>query len=104
MESEHERELRQWADALAGAAEAERRAMGRAILMLLDRIESLRAELELERAAPPPQPAPVDPEVTEAAVTDQPTGELPAAEQPGKDTTVAGLRERLGAAVHRVRD
>ena len=104
MESEHERELRQWADALAGAAEAERRAMGRAILMLLDRIESLRAELELERAAPPPQPPPADPEATEPAVTEQATGELPAADHPGKDTTVAGLRERLGAAVHRVRD
>ncbi len=104
MESKHERELRQWADALAGAAEAERRAMGRAILMLLDRIESLRAELEIERAAPPPQPPPVDPEATEPAVTEQATGELPAAAEPDKDKTVAGLRERLGAAVHRVRD
>lgn len=103
MESEHERELRQWADALAGAAEAERRAMGRAILMLLDRIERLRAELELERAAPPAQPPPADPEATDPAVTEQATGELPAAE-PDKDKTVAGLRERLGAAVHRVRD
>lgn len=102
MEAEHERELRQWADALAGAAEAERRAMGRAILMLLDRIEGLRAELERTSREPEPQPA--EPEVTEPAATEQETGELPAADQPGKDTTVAGLRERLGAAVHRVRD
>jgi hypothetical protein len=102
MEAEHERELRQWADALAGAAEAERRAMGKAILMLLDRIENLRAELERTAHEPPPQPA--EPAATEAEVSEQATGELPAADRPGKDTTVAGLRERIGAAVHRVRD
>jgi hypothetical protein len=95
VEAEQERELREWAVALGGAAEADRRAMGRAILMLLERIEALRAELE--RASPEPEPA-------EPAMTDQPTGELPAADPPVKDTTVAGLRERLGAAVHRVRD
>ena len=97
MEAEQERELREWAVALGGAAEPDRRAMGRAILMLLERIDALRAELE--RASPEPEPEPVEP-----AVTEQPTGELPAADPPVKDTTVAGLRERLGAAVHRVRD
>ena len=100
MEADQERELREWAVALGGAAEADRRAMGRAILMLLERIDALRAELE--RAAPEPEPEPVEP--VEPALTDQPTGELPAGDPPVKDTTVAGLRERLGAAVHRVRD
>ena len=97
MEADQERELREWAVALGGAAEADRRAMGRAILMLLERIDALRAELE--RASPEPEPEPVEP-----AAADQPTGELPAGDPPVKDTTVAGLRERLGAAVHRVRD
>jgi hypothetical protein len=100
MEAEQEHELRQWAVALAGAGEADRRAMGRAILMLLDRIDALRSELELERASRAPEP---EPEQIEPAA-EQPTGELPAAEAADKDTTVAGLRERLGAAVHRVRD
>lgn len=97
MEAEQEHELRQWAVALAGTAEADRRAMGRAILMLLDRIDALRAELE--RASRAPEPEPVEP-----AMAEQPTGALPAADPPGEVTTVAGLRERLGAAVHRIRE
>ena len=100
METEHERELRQWADALAGAGEAERRAMGKAILMLLDRIETLRTELD--RTSQEAQPA--EPAAGEPAATEQATGELPAADVPVKDTSVAGLRERLGAAMHRTRD
>lgn len=99
MEAEQEHELRQWAVALAGAGEADRRAMGRAILMLLDRIDALRSELERASRAPEPEPERIEP-----AAAEQPTGELPAADPADKDTTVAGLRERLGAAVHRVRD
>jgi hypothetical protein len=101
MEAEQEHELRQWAVALAGIGDADRRAMGRAILMLLDRIDALRSELELERGSRAPEP---EPEQIEPAAAEQATGELPAADPPEKDTTVAGLRERLGAAVHRVRD
>ena len=46
VEREQERELRQWAIALSGAVEPERRAMGRAILMLLEQVDSLQAELQ----------------------------------------------------------
>lgn len=56
MDSRQEQELRTWAKALAGAPQADRKAMGRAILMLLGQIESLRAELD-RAAEPPPAPA-----------------------------------------------
>ena len=45
MDERHEEELRDWAARLAAATAAERRAMGRAILMLLARIEELQAQL-----------------------------------------------------------
>ena len=96
-EREQERELRRWAVALAGAREADRRATGKAILMLLERIESLRAELErrpLEVAVPAAEPEPVAQAEPEAvAETD-----------PDEDTMVVGLRERLRAVTHRSRD
>jgi hypothetical protein len=56
MDPRQEQELRTWANALAGAQEADRKAMGRAILMLLGQIESLRAELDRAAAEPPPAP------------------------------------------------
>jgi hypothetical protein len=93
-EQEQERELRRWAAALADAREADRRAMGRAILMLLERIDGLRAELE--RRPPEPviareAPAPV-PEAEAAALPEV---------DPDDDTMVVGLRERLRAVTHR---
>jgi hypothetical protein len=57
MDRRQEQELRSWATALAGAHEADRKAMGRAILMLLGQIESLRSELERAAAEPAPPPA-----------------------------------------------
>jgi hypothetical protein len=93
-EQEQERELRTWAVALTDAREADRRAMGRAILILLERIDGLRAELARRPAEPgmaPEVPAPV-PEAEAAA-----TPELDADE----DTMVVGLRERLRAVTHR---
>ena len=45
MNTGQQRELRQWADQLCEADDPERRAMGRAIAMLLDRIEELEKEL-----------------------------------------------------------
>jgi hypothetical protein len=91
-EREQERELRTWAVKLADAGEADRRAMGRAILMLLERIEGLRAELarrpaEPDIAAEPPAPAPETTAAPEAG--------------PDEDTMVVGLRERLRAVTHR---
>jgi hypothetical protein len=93
-ERQEERELRRWGGALAGAREADRRAMGRAILMLLERIDGLRAELERRPAEPAPAveaPAPV-PEAEAAALPD---------DDPDEDTMVVGLRERLRAVTHR---
>jgi hypothetical protein len=93
-EQEQERELRKWAVALADAREADRRAMGRAILMLLERIDGLRAELERrppEPAIVPEAPAPV-PEAEPASIHEA---------DPDEDTMVVGLRERLRAVTHR---
>jgi hypothetical protein len=67
MDGRQEQELRAWAKALTRAGEADRKAMGRAILMLLGQIDSLRAELD--RAAEPPVAAP-----PEAAPADKPAG------------------------------
>jgi hypothetical protein len=93
-EQEQERELRAWAVALANAREADRRAMGRAILMLLERIEGLRAELE-RRPAEPAVVAEVPAPVPEAEAASIPEVE------PDEDTMVVGLRERLRAVTHR---
>jgi hypothetical protein len=96
-EREQERELRRWAVGLAGAGEADRRAMGKAILMLLERIDSLRAELErrpAEVAVPVALPEPG------AEVEPEPAPEA----DPDEDTMVVGLRERLRAVTHRSRD
>jgi hypothetical protein len=93
-EREQERELRRWAVGLSDARDADRRAMGRAILMLLERIDGLRAELDRrppEPAMAPEIPAPV-PETEAAAVPEA---------DPDEDTMVVGLRERLRAVTHR---
>jgi hypothetical protein len=96
VEREQERELRQWAIALSGAAEPERRAMSRAILMLLDRVDSLQAELD-ERA-PAREPNQIVPTVDSAATGEMDVGATPV------DDPVLGLRDRLRAATHRGRD
>jgi hypothetical protein len=99
-EREQERELRQWAVGLADAREADRRAMGRAILMLLERIDGLRAELARRPAEPvvaPEAPAAV-PEAEAAAI---PEAAAPSEVDPDEDTMVVGLRERLRAVTHR---
>jgi hypothetical protein len=99
MDDEQERELRRWAVALSDASDGAQRAMGRAILMLLEQIASLRAELD-ERP-PAPEPDAGDPV---GAVDREATGEGDADAAPGGDTTVVGLRGRLRAAAHRGRD
>jgi hypothetical protein len=93
-EREQERELRRWAAALADAREADRRAMGRAILMLLERVDGLRAELERRPAEPVVAPEAPVPEA-EAAAAGAPEVD------PDEDTMVVGLRERLRAVTHR---
>lgn len=97
-EREQERELRRWAVSLAGAGEADRRAMGKAILMLLERIDSLRAELArrpAEAAVVAAEPEPVAEAEPEPFPEDDPDAE---------DTMVVGLRERLRAVTHRSRN
>jgi hypothetical protein len=86
MDPEQEQELRTWATALTRAGQADRKAMGRAILMLLGQIESLRAELD--RAAAEPQPAPA-PEVEPAPVQEESTETIAVYD------TAPGLRGRL---------
>ena len=95
-EREQERELRRWAVGLAGAREPDRRATGKAILMLRERIDSLRAELErrpVEVAVPEAEPEPAAEAEPEPPETD-----------PDEDTMVVGLRERLRAVTHRSHD
>jgi hypothetical protein len=84
--------LRTWAEALAGT-DGERRSMGRAMLMLLDRIDELEAELLREA------PAAVEPgEPTQPHDMEQ---ELAAEELAAEDTGLMSLRDRLRAHTHR---
>lgn len=91
MDAGEQRQLRQWAVRLAEAEDPERRAMGRAISMLLDRIDRLEQELSLAAAAvaPPPEMVPLDP--IEAMGV-------------GEDTQQLRLRDRLRLATDHLRD
>ena len=106
MNTGEQRELRQWADQLCEVDDPERRAMGRAIAMLLDRID----ELEKELSAVPQAALNGDPE---------PNGEPSWQEQPdvvgpprslaepisiGEDTQQLSLRDRLRHAADNLRD
>jgi hypothetical protein len=91
MDVGEQRQLRQWADRLAAVDDPERRAVGRAISLLLDRIDQLERELT-SAAAPPPAP----PEV----VSPQP--QHPA--DIGEDTQQLSLRDRLRLATDNLRD
>jgi hypothetical protein len=105
MNTGEQRELRQWADQLCEVDDPERRAMGRAIAMLLDRIDELERQLS---AAP------------EAPYGDaEPNGEPSWEQQPdvvgpprglaepigvGEDTQQLSLRDRLRHAADNLRD
>lgn len=56
-ERQHQ-ELQVWAEALAAATDAERRAMGHALLMLLAQVEALEAELAARLDGPAADAAP----------------------------------------------
>jgi len=94
-ERDQERELRRWAVGLVGAREADRRATGKAILMLLERIDALRAELERR---------PAEMALSEAEPLAEAEPEPSAEMDPDEDTMVVGLRERLRAVTHRSHD
>lgn len=84
--------MRTWAEALAGT-DGERRSMGRAMLMLLDRIDELEAELlrEAQAAVEPGEP-------TQPHDMDQ---ELAAEDLAAEDTGLMSLRDRLRSHTHR---
>jgi hypothetical protein len=84
--------LRTWAEALAGT-DGERRSMGRAMLMLLDRIDELEAELLREAQAAVEPGEPTQPHDMEQ--------ELAAEELAAEDTGLMSLRDRLRAHTRR---
>jgi hypothetical protein len=89
-----ERQLRSWAESLCQSAATDQRATGKAMLMLLEQIDSLRVELEQQAAEPEaPEPSPADgqdpaepPEPSSASI---------------EDTATISLRDRLRAAARR---
>jgi hypothetical protein len=97
VHEQQEQELRRWAACLTETAEAERRSLGKAILMLLDQIESLRADLERCRIEVPPDDGVLP------AVEKQATPELSRDDMPTMDPTTVGLRDRLLGAARRHR-
>jgi hypothetical protein len=78
---------------LAGSGDGERRSSGRAILLLLGRVEELERELAGDRPSPPAElrPSHLDTQ-TEIGLGDPP---------PLEDTQPIGLRDRLRLATGR---
>jgi hypothetical protein len=106
MNTGEQRELRQWADQLCEVDDPERRAMGRAIAMLLDRIDELEAALSAV-----PQPAlNGEPERNGEPSWDQqpdvvaPRASLAEPISIGEDTQQLSLRDRLRHAADNLRD
>jgi hypothetical protein len=106
MNTGEQRELRQWANQLCEVDDPERRAMGRAIAMLLDRID----ELEKELSAVPEAALNGDPESNgEPSWQEQPdvVGQPRSLAEPisiGEDTQQLSLRDRLRHAADNLRD
>ena len=102
MNAGEQRQLRDWADRLCAADDSERRAMGRAIAMLLDRVDELERELSLAAAAPEPEPIfEPEPELDlDLAPFPEPYDPLSA----GEDTQQLSLRDRLRMATDHLRD
>jgi hypothetical protein len=88
-----QRELRRWAQQLTGLEDPERRAMGRAIAMLLDRVDELERQLHYARQAPQPLSGPEPLELDPIDPADV-----------GEDTQQLRLRDRLRLATDHLRD
>ena len=88
--------MRAWAEALGTASDSERRAMGKAILMLLGEIETLKESLALSQPT-----APAAPELDFTMPDDLPRR---SPEPKDDDTATLNLRDRLRAVTHRDRD
>jgi len=106
MNTGEQRELRQWADQLCEADDPERRAMGRAIAMLLDRIEELEKELSAAPQAAPngdfePNGEPSWPEQPDVVA---PSRSLAEPISVGEDTQQLSLRDRLRHAADNLRE
>jgi hypothetical protein len=93
-----QRELRLWAQQLAAVEDPERRAMGRAISMLLDRIDELERQLHFARQAPEP--------LSEPELDDEPSMALDPIDPAdvGEDTQQLRLRDRIRLAADHLRD
>ena len=95
IDEAQEQQLREWAQALSERDDPERRAVGRAMVMMLDEIAMLRARLarvvEAEDASEPAPPdvGPGEPEPTVAIDPDQ-------------DTVHMRLRDRIRHAADRL--
>jgi hypothetical protein len=94
VDREQERQLRKWAVTLSEAEAADRKAMGRAILMLLGQIASLRAELGHASTGSPAEPEPPPTGVEQA-------GESAVEEMAVYDSSPIGIRSWRRAAGHR---
>lgn len=92
MDNVEEHELRTWAEALCASADAERRAMGRAILLLLGQIDALKSELEQAQRVSP-EVADFELEAPAEPVHQPPQPPVDATD----DTLTISLRERLRA-------
>ena len=87
MDDLQEREVRSWAESLCQSPAADQRATGKAMLMLLEQIDSLRAELE-------DQPIVLEGTVIEAPIDGVETDSTPF-EESIADTATISLRDRL---------
>jgi hypothetical protein len=106
MNTGEQRELRQWADQLCEVDDPERRAMGRAIAMLLDRIDELERELSaLPQAALNGEPERNgEPSWDEEPDVVAPRASLAEPISIGEDTQQLSLRDRLRHAADNLRD
>jgi hypothetical protein len=106
MNTDEQRELRQWADQLCEVDDPERRAMGRAIAMLLDRIDELEQELSaIPQAALNGDPEPNgEPSWEEEPDVVGPPRSLAEPISVGEDTQQLSLRDRLRHAADNLRD
>jgi hypothetical protein len=106
MNTGEQRELRQWADQLCEADDPERRAMGRAIGMLLDRIEELEKELSAAPAAALNGDSEPDLEPSWDQQPDVvgPPRSLAEPISVGEDTQQLSLRDRLRHAADNLRE
>ena len=85
-------QLRSWAEALEGDEDAERKASGRALLLLIGEVETLRARLA----------AVIEAERAEDGAMAGPDGgyDEPEPEPAIEDTAPIRLRDRIKAAAH----